>query len=184
MKTYSQINKEVVEALKNGEVGIIPTDTIFGFVASAFKVLAVEKIYKIKKREKKKPFIILISSIEDLKKFGIRLNEKHLKILKRLWPVSGSFCVPVSVILPCKNKKFYYLHRGTDSLAFRLPQLPWLRSLIKNSGPIVAPSANFSGEKPASNAKEVQKVFDNKIDFCINKKTIGATPSTIIQILR
>lgn len=64
--------KNIIKILKSSGVGVMPTDTIYGLVGRAEDKKAVERIYKIKRRNKKKPFIILISNIQDLKKFGVR----------------------------------------------------------------------------------------------------------------
>jgi len=100
--------------LKEGALGVIPTDTIYGICGSALKKEVVEKIYRLRKRNFKKPMIILISSINDLQYFRIRLNPFQKRILKQLWPGS------VSVILKCPLEKFSYLHRGIKTLALRM----------------------------------------------------------------
>ena len=54
-------DKKIIDQLKNGKIGIIPTDTIYGIMGSALKPEVVEKIYSLRERSKDKPFIILIS---------------------------------------------------------------------------------------------------------------------------
>jgi L-threonylcarbamoyladenylate synthase len=66
-----QIINIIAERIKQGEIGVIPTDTIYGIVCSAFNKNSVEKLYKIRKRNKDKPMIILIGSVNDLKLFNI-----------------------------------------------------------------------------------------------------------------
>ena len=117
--------KIVVNYLKGGGIGVLPTDTIYGLVTSALDKKAVERVYKIRKRNSKKPLIILISSLKDLSLFGVKLTDKEKEILENIWPGK------VSVILHCNKNKFSYLHRGTRSLAFRLPKKKLLIDLIK-----------------------------------------------------
>lgn len=166
--------KKVEEILVNGGVAVIPTDTLYGVVASAFNKKAVERIYKIKGRDEEKPFIVLISSEKDLDKFKI----KHSQIL------SNTRMLPkVSFILPCVDKKFEYLHRGRKTIAFRMvgKRNKNLFNLLKNVGPIVAPSANLQGQKPAKNISEAKKYFGNKIDIYINGGTKNSKPSTLVE---
>ena len=70
-----------IKIIHNGGIGVFPTDTLYGIVGSAFSKTAVERIYKVKGRHKQKPFIILISSINDIKKFGIVLNKTQKEFL-------------------------------------------------------------------------------------------------------
>jgi L-threonylcarbamoyladenylate synthase len=167
------ILKEVGKELKGGKIGVIPTDTIYGIVCSAFDKKSVEKIYELRKRDLKKPMIILISSINDLKLFGAEIDKK---IAGKYWPGK------VSIILPVK--KFEYLHRGKKSLAFRLPDDENLIRILKISGPIVAPSANIEGEKPASTIEEAKKCFGEKINFYLSAGKLKSKPSKIVSMVK
>lgn len=166
---------EIIKIIKDGGIGVLPTDTMYGIVGSAFNKKTVERIYEVRKRNKTKPLIILISSISDLKKFGVKNVPE--KFLKTLWPDK------ITVILPCKQKKFEYLHRGTKKLAFRMPKDKWLQRFLAESGPMVAPSANIEGEKPSKNIKDAQKYFGANVDFYLDKGPMPIIPSTIIEIL-
>ena len=168
--------KEVVEIIKAGGIGVIPTDTMYGIVGSAMNKKTVERIYDVRKRTPSKPLIILISDIKDLNTFNIKVDTELEKKLKKLWPNK------LSIILPCKQKKFEYLHRGTNKLAFRLPKDKKLREFISKVGPIVAPSANTEGDKPSKNIKHAQKYFGADVDFYLDKGDLPIIPSTIVEI--
>lgn len=160
--------------IKNG-VGVIPTDTLYGLVGRAQDRNAVERIYRLKGRQPNKPLIVLISSLDDLSKFKVKVDAKTKKVLEKYWPGK------VSVILPCSNQEFEYLHRGTNTLAFRLPDYPKLRDLIKKTGPLVAPSANPEGFPPAKNIEEAREYFGNKVDFYYPKGILKSRPSTLME---
>ncbi|MBI2018330.1 threonylcarbamoyl-AMP synthase [Candidatus Daviesbacteria bacterium] len=170
------MDKNISDLLTKGEVGVIPTDTIYGIVGSALNQETVERIYQLRKRAADKPFIILIPSIEDLKKFGIQLTEKQKEFLEKVWPN------PVSVILPVKNEKFNYLHRGKNSLAFRMPKNEWLLDILKRVGPLVAPSANIEGQKPSETIDNAKQYFGDNVDFYMDGDRIESQPSTLIQL--
>ncbi|OGE32249.1 threonylcarbamoyl-AMP synthase [Candidatus Daviesbacteria bacterium RIFCSPHIGHO2_02_FULL_36_13] len=160
----------------DGKIGVIPTDTIYGIVTSAFDEKLVEKIYKLRKRADDKPFIVLIGSTEDLKKFGVQLTDKQKEFLQNHWPN------PLSVVLPVLDEKFAYLHRGKKSLAFRMPKDEELLELLKETGPLVSPSANIEGQKPSETIDEAKEYFGNFVDFYIDRGRIISTPSTLIEL--
>ncbi|BCX16186.1 MAG: threonylcarbamoyl-AMP synthase [Candidatus Parcubacteria bacterium] len=177
LKVFKSLNnKKVIEILKAGGVGVIPTDTLYGIIGLAKNKETVERIYQLRQRNPHKPFIILISSLNDLKKFNLSLSKVVLSFLSKIWPEK------ISVALPCKDKKMSYLHRGTKSLAFRFPPKKSLLSLLKKVGPLVAPSANPEGQKPAATIKEAQKYFSDKVDFYVDGGKINSLPSTLIKI--
>ena len=170
--------------IKNDKVGVLPTDTLYGLVGSAFSPVAVKKIYQLKKRDPKKPLIVLISSWQYLEKFGVKISATDKKILNKYWPG------PVSVILPVyptednrvTGNDFEYLHRGTNTIAFRWPKNEWLQKILKETGPLIAPSANPEGLPPATTIAEAKKYFGDQVDFYQDGGTIVGTPSTLIKL--
>lgn len=171
------MDQKIIEQIKNGGVGILPTDTLYGIVGSALKKDAVERIYILRKRNPDKPFIILMSSLDNLQKFDISLDEKIKIFLKQIWPN------PISVILPCTDNNFSYLHRGTNTLAFRIPNHEILLELIKEVGPLAAPSANPEGYPPAKTLAEAKQYFGDKVDFYIDGGSLSSLPSTIVRLI-
>ncbi len=170
------VDEEIIRILRNGGVGVLATDTLYGLICSALSGKAVRRIYKLHQRNPKKPFIILISSLADLKLFNIKIDNRTRKQLLRFWPGK------ISIILACRSKKFFYLHRGTKTLAFRLPDKKDLVNLIKKVGPLVAPSANIEGKPPAKTISQAKKYFDKKADFYIDSGKLSGLPSTLIKI--
>ncbi|MFH0936904.1 MAG: L-threonylcarbamoyladenylate synthase [Candidatus Daviesbacteria bacterium] len=166
----------IINLLKEEGVGVLPTDTLYGLVGLALNQKVVEKIYKIKQRSPEKPFIILISSLDDLKRFNIEINQQTKDFLEKNWPG------PLSVILPCPDKKFEYLHKGIKTLAFRIPNYPLILDILKQTGPLVAPSANPEGSSPAQNIKQAKEYFDDNVSFYLDKGKLISKPSTIIKI--
>lgn len=170
------MDNQLIDLLKKGGVAVIPTDTIYGLLGLALDPETVEKIYKLKKRAPLKPMIILISSLDDLAKFEIELTEAQRGFLQKNWPN------PLSVVLECSSQNFKYLHRGTNSLAFRMPKDKNLLELLQKTGPMVAPSANYEGEKPAETIDEAKDYFTDKVGFYLDGGIIRSKPSTLIQL--
>ena len=156
------MKKSLKEILRSGGVAVIPTDTIYGIVGSALNKKTIERIYTLRRRNPKKSCIILVSSITDLKLFHVKLGRDTRVFLKKYWPGK------VSVIL--------------EQRAFRVPKLKWLQKLLKETGPLIAPSANWEGYPPAKTIKEAKKYFGTKVDFYLDKGKKDSLPSTLVQI--
>jgi L-threonylcarbamoyladenylate synthase len=169
-------SESIARKIRSDQVGVIPTDTIYGVAAAAFSKKAVARTYKILKRNPKKPFIVLIGSIEDLSLFNIKLDHTTENVLRNIWPGK------VSVVLPVRGRKFEYLHRGTKTLAFRLPKKKNLLKILKKTGPLISTSANPEGAKPAETIMESRNYFGDHIDFFASGGKIKSLPSTLIEI--
>jgi L-threonylcarbamoyladenylate synthase len=186
---------EAAVLLKKGDIGILPTDTLYGLVASALDREAVERVYRVRGRDEGKPCIVLIPEISDIDRFfchpefvegsslssadssvrRLSRNDKYDEMLGRVWPGK------VSVILPCPDEEWKYLHRGTKTIAFRVPDKPELRELLREVGPLIAPSANPQGMPPAKTIAEAQAYFDDAVDFYIDGGTLDSEPSTVVR---
>jgi len=169
-------DNKIVAILRRGGVGVLPTDTLYGLVGLALSKDVVARIYALRHRNPKKPMIILIASMADLKKFGVQPSPQIKRLLKQWWPGK------VSAILP--TRKFSYLHRGTGTLAFRLPSSEWLRAFLRKTGPLIAPSANLEGKPPAKTIREAVKYFGNRVDFYCHAGRLNGNPSTLVNITR
>jgi len=173
--------EEIIQRLNEGHIGVIATDTLFGLVAKARDREAVEKVYTIKKRHTKKPCIILLARLEQLEEFPIVLPERFKKFLAKIWPG------PVTVILRLAEgeaREYHHLHRGTGEMTFRLPDNMYLQDIIKQVGPIIAPSANPEGKPPARTIDEIKNYFGEHVDIYLDDHDhpLENEPSTIIKI--
>ena len=168
-------DENLLKILKNKGVVVMPTDTIYGVLGRAEDRDTVERIYQIRKRSPEKACIILIGDLEELKKFNIFLSEAEQKQIEK-------YTEPTSFILDCADEKFAYLHRGTKTLAFRLPHPEELRNLLKETGPLIAPSANIEDGLPAQNITEAKKYFGNLVDLYVDGGAIARPASKIVRL--
>lgn len=170
---------EAGHLLSQGKVGVIPTDTVYGLVASIDDKLAVDRVYSIKGREYSKPCIVLISDFENLDLFGV--SEQDKKRTVDYWPGA------VSVVMDVEEKfretpHISHLLRNGDSLAVRLPDHEELRGLLHHTGPIIAPSANPAGAKPATTITEAKHYFADQVDFYVDGGELENSPSKLIRL--
>jgi L-threonylcarbamoyladenylate synthase len=167
-------DKKVITLLRQGAVGFMPADTIYGLSCLALNEQSVEKVNKLKKREGFKPFVVLIADIEQAAELG--LNMADLEIVRKIWPAPLTFVCPAGTTTP------EFLHRGMKSLAVRVPANKPLLELLQKTGPLISTSANTSGKDVAQNAEGAQKYFGDKLDFYIDIGELNDLPSTLVQI--
>jgi L-threonylcarbamoyladenylate synthase len=178
------LNRAAARILKEGGVGVIPTDTLYGIVASALSREAVSRVYRLRRRDPKKPSIILISALSDLWLFGVRPTPVQMAALRRIWPGK------LSVIFKTKGAG-RYLDRGTGTLAFRWPRSKALQRFLRDSGPLIAPSANWEGYPPAGSVSAARRYFGGQVDVYVDTGPKRGRPSTLavfrgrrLQVLR
>ena len=161
--------KEAADVLRGGGLVVFPTETVYGIGANALNKKTIDKLYKIKKRPKNKPFTFHIARFETLKELGVDLNDRASKIVHKFWPG------PLTILVENKEKK---------KIGIRMPRNKIALALISEAvDPIVAPSANISGKKPPVSAEEAISDMKGSVDIILDGgSTEIGTESTILDV--
>ena len=139
--------EDAVLALKAGKPAVFPTDTVYGLGVAVDFAASPQVLFDIKQRDAGKPVAWLVSSPDDLDRFGAEVSERARELAKRHWPGALTIVVKASdrVPQPFRSKD------GTIGL--RMPDDPVALALIEAVGcPIATTSANRSGSRDASAA--------------------------------
>lgn len=165
---------EVATKITSGQVGVIPTDTVYGLVCSAHDPAAIKRVYMLKHRENK-PGTLVAANIDQLVALGI--PRRYLKAVEQYWPNAISIVIPVGTLLP-------ELHQGKGSLAVRIPKDTQLQELLVVSGPLLTTSANDPGQPTATTVAMAKNYFGDTVDFYLDGGDMsGREPSTIIRVI-
>lgn len=176
------INKEelenCVEIIKNGGIAIFPTDTVYGIGCNVWNEEAINRIFEIKNRSYNKPMNVLCSDLKDIESLASEVNEKEKEIIHKYMPGA------CTLIVNKKKEISDLLTAGLHTVGVRIPDNIIAIELIRKCGfPIVATSANISGEKDMVEIEDIVTELGNKVDIIIDggKSKIGV-PSTIVEI--
>ena len=174
---------QTAEALRNGGIVIIPTDTVYGFsgivdlktATTTFETDA--KIRAIKGRAETKPLIQLIAKPEDL---ALYTDDDIPPALLSKWPGALTIIVHIKENSPLADTAI----PESRTVAFRCPGDEWLRKIIAECGaPIFSTSVNRSGQPVLDTSSAITSEFGSEVDLIIDdgdKK--GALPSTLVTI--
>ncbi len=167
------------QIIRKGGIIAHLTDTLYGLGADATNASAVAKVFKIKSRDKTKPLLILVESIEAAEEIGI-FNIQAKQIAAAFWPG------PLTLVLQrqeicCIAKE---INPVSNTIAIRVPsRKKTLHLLSETSVPITGPSANLEGEEPADNAKDIMNIFGSKVDLILDAGVChNIIPSTLVDL--
>lgn len=160
-----------VEAFLKGEIGVFPTDTVWGVGCILNSEKAIKRLYKIKKRDFKKPTAVLVASLEQAKELG-KFDEKAERLARKYWPGG------LTLVLPISPPRCFY-----SKIGLRVPDHDLLLKILQKTGPIAATSANFTGETAPIKRKEIREKFLKEVDFLIeSKEPKEGQASTVVDI--
>jgi len=174
MKIFRSIkDSEVSKLLINGNVGIIPTDTVYGFACKADNPVATKLLYETKRKNETKPGTIIAANEFQLIDLGFDKDDVNLaqEILN----------LGVSVIIKIKDDRSY-LNFGINTQAARIIKKGGLHELLEITGPLITSSANKPGQDPIKTIEECENIFKEDISFYVDGGHIDNRPSTIIKI--
>jgi len=183
-KNFKEAVKIAVKSIKQGEVMICPTDTVYGLLADAQNKNAIKKLFEIKKRPKEKAIPIFVKDIKTAKRLAY-INGSQEKFLKKFWPGR------ITVVLKNKEKLPKILFGPTKKIGLRIPNYKLVNLLLKKlNRPLTGTSANISGKFPSTKIKEVIKQFKNQplttsrgkgLDQAKRTKSGGGQPDLILD---
>lgn len=146
--------KITLSALKDGEILVCPTDTVYGLICDASNSRAVEKIFRIKSRPRTKPLPVFVKDIKMAKNYAF-LDGKQEEFLE-----NNKITVILKAKKPHKLSPLVY-KKGT--IGIRIPKYKFLNSVLDKFGkPLAQTSANISGAPATTKIKEVLEQFKNK----------------------
>jgi L-threonylcarbamoyladenylate synthase len=179
LKADSRNLDTAVGFLKRGKIIVCPTDTVYGLICDASNKKAVQKLFKIKKRDSEKFVPIFIKDLKATKKLAF-INEEQEKILKKVWP--GKTTV---ILKRREGKKIYGIDKKTIGL--RIPKYKFINNLLSSANrPLTGTSANISGKPASTKIKEVLNQFEGRRlrpDLIIDAGELKSSrPSKIIDL--
>lgn len=189
MSTITTNIDQACQALQQGEIVAIPTETVYGLAANAENEQAIRKIYAMKKRPLSHPLIMHVAKNWDLKQWVSAIPDYAKRLMEHFWPG------PLTLVFACKTGQVSPLITGgQDSLALRCPKHPLATALLqKLAFPLVAPSANPFAKISPTTAEHVQHSFKEenllildggRCQIGIESTIIAATHPEGYQILR
>ena len=187
MKKYINLkyrhNKKAIEyaanLIKNGELVLFPTETVYGIGANGLNEKAVKNIFIAKGRKQDNPLILHVSNIDMIKKITKNITPLEMKIINTFFPG------PLTIILKKNNLVPNIVTGNLDTVGIRMPKNKIAHDLIELANtPIAAPSANISGKPSGTNINDIFEELNNKVSCIIDGgETKIGLESTVIRVI-
>ena len=167
--------QKAASAINDGAVIVFPTDTVYGLGCNPYNHDSVLSLYKIKKREKTKPFPVLGYSKEELEKIA-EFSPLEEKIAEKFWPGA------ITLILKVKDQEIQKSLSLGEKIAVRVPNNKCALALLKECKLLVGTSANISDARPFIDPKECSENLTG-YDLFVDGGIISSKgESTIVEV--
>lgn len=170
------LNAAAEAVLRGGVIGF-PTDTIYGLGCSLLDVRAVEMVARLKRRDLSLAVISLIPTPSQVYGLASDVPPVAERLINRFWPGPLSIIFMAGAVVPLP------VRGAGGTIALRCPKDRLCELLLARiGGPVVASSANLTGQRPAQTAEEVLQIFGNQVDLVLDGGPRSGKPSTLVDV--
>lgn len=162
--------------LENGGAVILPTETVYGLFAQALNEDAVNRVYQLKQRPRDKAMNLNVSNLNDIYFFSQNTPFFLEKLYNRFMPG------PLTIILKANKNVPFWVNSGLDTVGFRLPNHEQTLRLISETGPLIGPSANISGNESGKKFSDIQAQFSVDLPGIEDDQALTGIDSTILDL--
>lgn len=177
-KPDKKTTDETTKILRGGGIVSFPTETVYALGGDAYNQEVVAKIYRIKRRDRSKPFSIFLKDASEVRKVVDFISEDAQKLMEKFLPG------PLTLVFKSSSPKLSFVLAGGNRLGIRVsPSRLVYRILDEARVPITATSANISGKKSCIAANRVFYFFNGRIELILDGgRTKIFLPSTVLDV--
>lgn len=171
--------KEAAMSIKEGNIVLFPTETVYGIGANALDEKAVNKIFEAKGRASDNPLIVHICNLEMLNSLVQEVGKIEENLINNFWPG------PLTIIFNRKECIPNNVTAELETVGIRMPSNEIARRLIELSNlPIAAPSANVSGKPSGTKIEDIIDELDGKVDYILDSGMVDiGVESTVVRVV-
>lgn len=165
-------------AIRSGGTAVIPTDTVYGLVATGSLPDGAAAVYALKGRDPTRPTALVLASVEVLHACLPELEGPARLVVEALLPG------PYTLVLPNPARRFPWLTGDRpEALGVRVPAVAGPgRAVLEATEALVATSANLPGGPDPRSLADVPRVILEGVDAVVDGGTLAGRPSTVIDL--
>jgi len=165
------------QALRRGDVVVVPTDTVYGVAADAFDRGAVKALLAAKGRGREMPPPVLIADAGTLDALAVRVPDWARALVVECWPG------PLTLVCHQQPSLQWDLGETRGTVAVRMPDHDVARTIIERVGPLAVSSANKTGLPAAVDAEAAERMLGEDVALIVDAGSApGGEASTIIDV--
>lgn len=175
--------KRAAELVAQGELIVVPTDTVYGVACNPFDSAAIDKLFEVKRRPRTKSIQVLLPSLEILGKLGLSLPHPLEILSEAFLPGGFSPICDATSVSKLASLRHDELADGSVKLTqgIRVPDSEPLRKILSAVGPLAATSANVSGQASATSAQQAFEALGESVALYLDAgETPGPVSSTVV----
>lgn len=171
-----QIHK-AAEVLEGGGLIAYPTDTYYGIGCDLTNRRAIDKLYALKGRDRRKPLAFLCPDLSDVSRYA-KVSNFAYRTMRQLTPGPFTFVLEATKLVP------EMMQSKQKQVGIRVPQAPLMLAIAAQLGrPIVTTSATTSSDDVLTDARSIKEALGGRLDLILDGGPQPSEPSTVVSLI-
>lgn len=169
--------ERAAKVLEDGGLIAYPTDTYYGIGCDLFSKKAIDRLYGVKNRDRKKPLAFLCPDLSDVARYA-KVSNFAYRTMKQLTPGPFTFVLEATRLVPDM------MQSKQKQVGIRVPQAPLMLAIAAKLGrPIVTTSATDMDGNALIDAKAIKEELGNRLDLILDGGVQMAEASTVVSLI-
>lgn len=172
--------KNISENLKEGEVYIFPTDTVYAIIADSKSKRGIDKLHELKHSDKHKPLSLLCLDISTASDYIEQLPNDAFKLMKRITPGPFTFIFKANRNLP----RWAVVNPKAKTIGVRIPENIFLQELLKVHDGTLTSTSVFTGDEYLTDIDDLEDLFGNQVSGIVDGGIAKVEMSTVLDFTK
>lgn len=172
-----RVIERAAAVLHGGGLVAYPTDTYYGVGCDLFSKKAIDRLYALKRRDRRKPMAFLCPDLSDVAKYA-KVSNFAYRFMKRLTPGPFTFVLEATRLVP------EMMQSRQRQVGIRVPQAPLMLAIVAKLGrPIVTTSATDQDDEVLTDARSIKEELGHRLDLILDGGVQPSEPSTVVSLI-
>ncbi|MEW5742700.1 MAG: L-threonylcarbamoyladenylate synthase [Myxococcota bacterium] len=172
-----RVVERATRVLEDGGLVAYPTDTYYGIGCDLFSKKAIDRLYALKGRDRRKPLAFLCPDLSDVAKYA-KVSNFAYRFMKQLTPGPFTFVLEATRLVP------EMMQSKQRQVGIRVPQAPLMLAISARLGrPIVTTSATNQDDEVLTDARSIKEQLGNRLDLILDGGLQPSEPSTVVSLI-
>lgn len=178
LEETAQAPARALDALRAGDLLVVPTDTVYAVVADAFSSTATGRLFRLKRRGRGVPLPVVIRSPRQVSGLVEHIPEAAERLMASYWPG------PLTLVFPAAVGMTWDLGDARGTVSLRMPAADFILDLVSEIGPLACTGASRDGDAPATDVGGVRRQLGADVALYVDGGTRTGPPSTVVDVTR
>ena len=168
---------EAIGAVREGNLVVIPTDTVHGIGTRADDPGATARIFEVKGRSRDTELPVFVGTLAEASALAV-FDDRAALLAARFWP--GRLTI---VLARSRHSRDWDLGGDGSTIGLRMPKHPLALAVVRGAGPMAVTSANRSGEQTPARGEEIAGIFGDTVAvYLLEGRPLAGEPSTVVDL--